>query len=39
MELNPLIIGVISIIVFICGVMAIFYYYFNKFEKEMKEAN
>ncbi len=39
MKLNLLIIGVIAILVFICGVMAIFYYYFSKFEKDMKDAN
>jgi hypothetical protein len=34
MELNPLIIGVIAIIVFMFGVIAIIYYNLNKLEKE-----
>ncbi len=38
MEFNSLIVGVISIIVFIFGVIAIVYYYFNKLEKDVKEV-
>jgi len=39
MEVNPLIIGVIFTTIFIFGVIGIVYYYFNKMEKEVKEAN
>jgi hypothetical protein len=34
MELNPLIVGVVSIIIFMFGVIAILYYFLNKLEKE-----
>lgn len=34
MELNPLIIGVIAILVFMAGVVAIVYYNLHKLDKE-----